>query len=345
MSVYDSTANAYPDAAISETRLSLPATLSRQACAMASGRFSPRSRPGRSYLDGAAARDLSHELPRSCLSAFRHPPFVPSCLRASVPSAFTLIELLVVIAIVALLIALLLPAIKRARAVARNIQCMSQERQMTIATLAYINEHDEYFPMGASANWDVGTWWPSNLRPYLGTLAVLKCSEAFGPRHWNTYMANGQSWMFVHEGEIGRSVGGIVGGPTQLGELGDPTRVVCFFESIRDWTGHLDDVWPFHEEIADYQMKFEYYPAASYQRLTGGRHFRRSGASGSDPWGTDNVAMVDGHVVSHVSFEWLVETGPPGAFYSYPFNDDSQRPIMGWGERPADAEFWTVPWW
>ena len=100
-------------------------------------------------------------------------------MRRNPKQGFTLIELLVVIAIIAILAAILFPVFAQAREKARQTSCLSNNRQYATATLMYIQDYDEQFPMSANPNGTCVATFYWAVDPYVKNKQITQCpSEA-----------------------------------------------------------------------------------------------------------------------------------------------------------------------
>ena len=95
---------------------------------------------------------------------------------------FTLIELLVVIAIIAILAAILFPVFAQARQKARQIQCLSNQRQIGLAIRMYGQDFDEAYPPteAGGVGWTIprSGWNPAAdflIKPYVKSPGILAC--------------------------------------------------------------------------------------------------------------------------------------------------------------------------
>ncbi len=210
-------------------------------------------------------------------------------------SGFTLIELLVVIAIIAILAAILFPVFARAREKARQASCLSNLKQLSLATLMYIQDYDETFPpsyyySGAGfANeyaWDFHldwTTWPPGvslgfLGPYTRNQQLNACPsarnlEGFG-RPYTGYAYNAS-----YLGGGGRDApGGTVKLAAALAEVERPSETVLLAESA---------FWSTWGVVGLAGNNYLRSPADLNNYVGANVHFRHNG--------TANVAYCDGH--------------------------------------------------
>jgi len=99
---------------------------------------------------------------------------------SNVRKGFTLIELLVVIAIIAILAAILFPVFAKVREKARQTTCASNEKQIGLAILQYVQDYDEKYPSGAFltvTNANVGAGWAGEVQGYAKSTGMFKCPD------------------------------------------------------------------------------------------------------------------------------------------------------------------------
>jgi prepilin-type processing-associated H-X9-DG protein len=143
-------------------------------------------------------------------------------------TAFMLIELPVVIAIIAVLAALLLPTLAKAKESARQTYCASNLRQIALAAVLYVDEHDDRFPSQPSDGLPVlaaggdGMNYYDLLLPYLGNPDAWLCrSTEPKPGRLMSYHMNG---LIITTNGLKASA---INEPSQtllIGETGEHTR-------------------------------------------------------------------------------------------------------------------------
>jgi prepilin-type N-terminal cleavage/methylation domain-containing protein len=174
--------------------------------------------------------------------------------------AFTLIELLVVIAIIAILAAILFPVFAQAREAARKTSCLSNTKQFGTATMLYVQDYDELYPLSIYPNMETGS--PraftsiDAILPYSKNVGIVTCPSEPRAMDWHTMLASGPpagcfggavggpmpnfrymsynaNYAVFQEGNPNPYFGGGGDPPTSMASLPRPAETTIFFD------GHL----------------------------------------------------------------------------------------------------------
>jgi prepilin-type N-terminal cleavage/methylation domain-containing protein/prepilin-type processing-associated H-X9-DG protein len=103
---------------------------------------------------------------------------------------FTLIELLVVIAIIAILAAILFPVFAKAREKARQTSCLSNNKQIALATMMYTADYDSSYPMCVYLAGDMHAYTVyHSIMPYMKNEGILDCPSEKNVVTWGALNA------------------------------------------------------------------------------------------------------------------------------------------------------------
>ncbi len=166
---------------------------------------------------------------------------------------FTLIELLVVVSIIAILAAMLLPALTKAKERARTVVCAGNEKQIAVAWINYVDDYDGGLPAYSTGIWD-GVWssasgakqWPALMIDQLSPAVYYESQYVFRGDSIlmcpsMQYEYNNRHVQYVTYGMYNYGIGGGAGaGATPYrkeSQVTQPSALVAFVDSNLESSG------------------------------------------------------------------------------------------------------------
>jgi len=147
---------------------------------------------------------------------------------------FTLIELLVAIAIIAILAAILFPVFARAREKARQASCLSNVKQLALATAMYVQDWDETLPVAIGGLPGMSRFWTTLelVEPYVRNQQLHFCpSDKQGSVDMSMYPGLGRYSYVWNKAAFAYMVPGMPAGRVvSLAEVPYPSETTVFFD-------------------------------------------------------------------------------------------------------------------